>query len=54
MVKTPQETACLLARVCTVQPSQIGVDVVDVILVIKGQKKSGPEAINELLKNVGF
>ena len=44
-MNTPQEAACLLARVCTVQPSKIGVDVVDVISVIKGQKKSGHKAI---------
>ena len=53
VINTPWETACLLACVCTVQPSQIGVDVVDVISVIKGQKKSGHKAINEFLKYVG-
>ena len=53
-MNTLWETACLLARVRTVQSSQIGFDVVDVISVIKGQKKSGHKAINEFLKNVGF
>ena len=54
MMNTPQEAACLLDHVCNVQPSKIGVDVVDVISVIKGQKKSGHKAINDFLKNVGF
>ena len=54
MINTPWETACLLARVCTVQPSKIGVDVVDVISVIEGQRKSWLKAVHEFLKNVGF
>ena len=41
-MNTQWETACLRVRGCTVQPSQIGVDVADVISVIK--------AINEFFE----